>query len=235
MLSSSLAYPLPDNTLSIMALRIFVIDDHPIVRKGMERLIGREADMEICGESDGSGSTLSALEEAEPDVIVLDLSLREVSGFDLIHSIQAQLPKSAIIVLSMHDENLYAERVLRAGASGYIMKQEAPGKVLNAIRRVAGGNVYVSEAIAKRLLRGLVKPLKESPLASLSDREFQVFQFIGEGFAHQEIANNLNLSIKTIESHVERIKNKLGIKTGRELLRHAVEWVIRNQGPISKV
>lgn len=217
-----------------MAIRIFLIDDHPIVREGMERLIGREADLEVCGESDGSPATLTDLEAAQPDVIVLDLSLREISGFDLIHSIQAQLPKSAIIVLSMHDENLYAERALRAGASGYIMKQEAPGKVLNAIRRVAGGNVYVSDDISRRLLRGLVKPTKESPLASLSDREFQVFQFIGEGFAHQEIANNLNLSIKTIESHVERIKNKLSIKTGRELLRHAVEWVIRNQGPITK-
>ncbi len=188
--------------------------------------------MEICGESDGSGSTLSALEEAQPDVIVLDLSLREVSGFDLIHSIQAQLPKSAIIVLSMHDENLYAERVLRAGASGYIMKQEAPVKVLNAIRKVAAGQIYVSEQISKRLLKGLVKPSKDSPLTSLSDREFQVFQYIGEGFSHQDIADRLSLSIKTIESHVERIKNKLSLKSGRELLRRAMEWVIRNQGPV---
>lgn len=215
-----------------MSIRIFLIDDHPIVREGMVRMIGGEADMEICGESDGGSSTLPDLVEAEPDVVVLDLSLRETSGFDLIHNIQTQLPRTAIIILSMHDENLYAERVLRAGAAGYIMKQEAPGKVLSAIRRVSDGHVYVSEDISKRLLRGLVRPIQESPLASLSDREFQVFQYIGEGYAHQEIADKLNLSIKTIESHVERIKNKLSIKTGRELLRHAVEWVIRNQGPL---
>jgi DNA-binding NarL/FixJ family response regulator len=215
-----------------MAIRIFLIDDHPIVREGMARMIGRETDMEMCGESDGSDATIPAIVAAAPDVVVLDLSLRDASGFDLIHNIQAQMPRASIIILSMHDENLYAERVLRAGASGYIMKQEAPGRILYAIRRVADGNVYVSEEISKRLLRGLVKPINESPLASLSDREFQVFQFIGEGFAHQEIANKLNLSIKTIESHVERIKNKLSLRTGRELLRHAVEWVIRNQGPV---
>lgn len=214
-----------------MAIRIFLIDDHPIVREGMERMIAREADMEVCGESDGGDETLDKLIKAEPKVVVLDLSLTHSSGFDLIHTIQHHLPKAVIIVLSMHDENLYAERTLRAGASGYIMKQEAPAKVLNAIRKVAAGHIYVSEQISKRLLKGLVKPSKDSPLASLSDREFQVFQYIGEGGSHQEIADRLNLSIKTIESHVERIKNKLGLKSGRELLRRAMEWVIRNQGP----
>ncbi|MFK7848874.1 MAG: response regulator [Rhodothermales bacterium] len=215
-----------------MATRIFLIDDHPIVREGMERMIAREADMEVCGESDGGDETLDKLIKASPQVVVLDLSLTHSSGFDLIHTIQQHLPKAAIIVLSMHDENLYAERTLRAGASGYIMKQEAPAKVLNAIRKVAAGHIYVSEAISKRLLKGLVKPSTDSPLASLSDREFQVFQYIGEGGSHQEIADRLNLSIKTIESHVERIKNKLGLKSGRELLRRAMEWVIRNQGPV---
>ena len=215
-----------------MVISIFLIDDHPIVREGMERMIDRELDMSVCGESDGGDETLSKLTKATPDVVVLDLSLTHSSGFDLIHLIQHQLPDTAIIVLSMHDENLYAERTLRAGASGYIMKQEAPAKVLNAIRKVAAGHIYVSEQISKRLLKGLVKPTKDSPLASLSDREFQVFQYIGEGFSHQHIADRLKLSIKTIESHVERIKNKLGLKTGRELLRRSMEWVIRNQGPL---
>lgn len=216
-----------------MPIRIFLIDDHPIVREGMERMIAREADLEVCGESDGGSDTLDKLIAADPQVVVLDLSLSHSSGFDLIHLIQNQLPKTAIIVLSMHDENLYAERTLRAGASGYIMKQEAPAKVLGAIRKVAAGHVYVSEQISKRLLKGLVKPTKDSPLASLSDREFQVFQYIGEGYSHQEIADVLSLSVKTIESHVERIKNKLNLKSGRELLRRAMEWVIRNQGPVS--
>ncbi len=216
-----------------MAIRIFLIDDHPIVREGMERMIDREPDMEVCGNSDGEDDTLNQLLQAKPEVVVLDLSLGNSSGFDLIHTIQHQLPKATIIVLSMHDENLYAERTLRAGAAGYIMKQEAPSKVLNAIRKVAAGHVYVSEQISKRLLKGLVKPVPDSPLAALSDREFQVFQYIGEGLSHQDIADRLNLSIKTIESHVERIKNKLALKSGRELLRRAMEWVIRNQGPVS--
>ena len=216
-----------------MPIRIFLIDDHPIVREGMERMIARESDLEVCGESDGGADTLDKLIAAEPQVVVLDLSLSHSSGFDLIHLIQNQLPKAAIIVLSMHDENLYAERTLRAGASGYIMKQEAPAKVLSAIRKVAAGHIYVSEQISKRLLKGLVKPTRDSPLSSLSDREFQVFQYIGEGYSHQEIADVLSLSIKTIESHVERIKNKLNLKSGRELLRRAMEWVIRNQGPVS--
>ena len=218
-----------------MPIRIFIIDDHPILREGMERLIDREPDMEICGQSDGDEWTLSRLYDSKPDVVILDLSLKSSNGLDLIHNIKAQFAKTAVFVLSMHDENLYAERVLRAGASGYIMKQEAPGKVLDAIRKVANGNIYVSEAMSKRLLKGLVKPGKETAVASLSDREFQVFQYIGEGFTHQEIADQLSLSKKTIESHVERIKEKLSLKNGRELLRRAVEWVIRSQGPSGKL
>ncbi len=214
-----------------MVIRIFLIDDHPILREGMERLIDREPDMEMCGQSDGDELTLEKISSTSPDVVILDLSLRSANGLDYIHTIKALLPKTAIFVLSMHDENLYAERVLRAGASGYIMKQEAPGKVLDAIRKVANGNVYVSERMSKRLLRGLVKPGTETPIASLSDREFQVFQYIGEGYTHKEIADQLSLSKKTIESHVERIKEKLSLKNGRELLRRAVEWVIRSQGP----
>ena len=214
-----------------MSTRIFLIDDHPILREGMERLINREPDMEICGQSDGDELTLTKLIESKPDIVILDLSLKSSNGLDFIHIIKSQLSKTFVFVLSMHDENLYAERVLRAGASGYIMKQEAPGKILDAIRKVASGNVYVSDAMSRRLLRGIVKPGQETPISSLSDREFQVFQYIGEGYTHQEIANQLSLSKKTIESHVERIKDKLSLKNGRELLRRAVEWVIRSQGP----
>ncbi len=217
-----------------MSIRIFLIDDHPIVREGMERMIDREPDMEVCGDSDGGEGTLDKLIASDAQVVVLDLSLSHSSGFDLIHTIQHQLPRAAIIILSMHDEDVYAERTLRAGASGYVMKQEAPGKVLAAIRKVASGQIYVSDTVSKRLIQGLVKPGKDSPLASLSDREFQVFQYIGEGLSHQEIADRLSLSIKTIESHVERIKHKLDLKSGRELLRRAMEWVIRNEGPVGE-
>ena len=163
----------------------------------------------------------------------MDLSLQQNSGLNLIHELKAASPETPILVYSMHDENIYAERSLRAGASGYIMKQAAPTHVLDAIRRVAEGHVYVSEAVSKHLLKGIIHPTADSPIDALSDREFQFFQFIGDGLTNQNIADKLNLSIKTVESHIERIKSKLKIKSGRELLRRAMEWVLRQQGPLS--
>ena len=217
-----------------MSIRIFLIDDHPIVREGMERLIDREKDLEVCGDADGGHGTLSMVEKASPDVIVLDLSLQQGNGLDLIHDLKLRLPQTAILILSMHDETIYAERSLRAGAAGYIMKQASPKNVLVAIRRVAAGQVYVSEAMSKNLLKGLVKPAPESAIDTLSDREFQVFQYIGEGRSNHQIADLLNLSVKTIESHIERIKTKLNVRSGRELLRRAMEWVLRQQGPVGR-
>ena len=213
--------------------KVFLVDDHPIVREGMGQLIENEPDMSLCGESDGGASLFDDIESTLPDVIVLDLSLKNASGFDYITDIRRRWPKSKVFVLSMHDEKLYAERSLRAGASGYIMKQEAPAKVIDAIREVALGGIYLSDSISKIVLQGIINPSANDPIASLSDREIQVFQFIGEGKTHQAIAEHLHLSIKTIESHVERIKNKLSLKSGRELMHRAIEWVISNQGPVN--
>lgn len=214
-----------------MSLRIFLIDDHPIVREGMGRLIEREPDMRLCGESDGMDDVLAAVRQANPHVVVLDLSLPRSNGLDVLAEILAVLPDTRVIVLSMYDERLYAERVLRAGASGYIMKQEAPARVLDAIRKVAEGEIYLNPEMMALLMRGLGKTGDKNPEGALSDRELQVFIHIGEGLTLQEIAERLTLSVKTIESHVERIKTKLGIGNGRELMRRAVEWVLRNQGP----
>ncbi|MEZ4702226.1 MAG: response regulator transcription factor [Rhodothermales bacterium] len=214
-----------------MSLRIFLIDDHPIVREGMGRLIDREPDMTLCGESDGDDDPLGAIEKTQPDVVVLDLSLPRINGLDMIADIKLRAPATRVFVLSMHDEKLYAERVIRAGAMGYIMKQEAPAKVLDAIRTVASGSLFLSPDIAQTVIKGMMKPRQETTFSALSDREFQVFVFIGEGKTLQEIAERLSLSVKTIESHVERIKTKLDIGSGRELMRRAIEWVLRNQGP----
>ncbi len=212
-----------------MSLRIFLIDDHPIVREGMGRLIDREPDMTLCGESDGDDDLLAAIKAATPDVIVLDLSLQGTNGLDLIAAIKAQAPAARLFVLSMHDEKIYAERVVRAGAMGYIMKQEAPAKVLDAIRCVASGELFLSPDIAQTVIKGMMNPRQETALSALSDREFQVFLYIGQGLTLQEIADKLTLSVKTIESHVERIKAKLDIGSGRELMRRAIEWVLRNE------
>ena len=213
--------------------KVFLVDDHPIVREGMGKLIEKEPDLLLCGESDGGITLFDDIESANPDVIVLDLSLKSASGFDYITDIRRRWPNSKVFILSMHDEKLYAERALRAGASGYIMKQEAPANVIDAIREVASGGIYLSESISKRVLQGIINPSGNDPIGSLSDREIQVFQLIGEGKTHQDIAELLHLSIKTIESHVERIKNKLSLKSGRELMHRAIEWVISTQGPVT--
>jgi DNA-binding NarL/FixJ family response regulator len=212
-----------------MSLRIFLIDDHPIVREGMGRLIDREPDMTLCGESCGDGDLLAAIKASTPDVVVLDLSLRGTNGLDLIASIKTHVPGARVFVLSMHDEKIYAERVIRAGAMGYIMKQESPAKVLDAIRCVASGEIFLSPDIAQTVIKGMKNPREETALPALSDREFRVFLYIGQGLTLQEIADKLTLSVKTIESHVERIKTKLDVGSGRELMRRAIEWVLRNE------
>ncbi len=195
----------------------------------MGRLIDREPDMTLCGESDGDDDPLSAIKATNPDVVVLDLSLQGTNGLDLIAAIKAQVHGPRVFVLSMHDEKIYAERVIRAGAMGYIMKQEAPAKVLDAIRCVASGELFLSPTIAQTVIKGMMNPRQETVLSVLSDREFQVFLYIGQGLTLQEVADRLTLSVKTIESHVERIKAKLEIGSGRELMRRAIEWVLRNE------
>jgi DNA-binding NarL/FixJ family response regulator len=209
--------------------RILLVDDHPMVRQGLARLINDEADLCVCGEADSASAALAMLNSVQPDLAVVDISMGGVDGIELVKELRNVRPQMPTLVLSMHDESLYAERVLRAGAKGYVTKQEAPDKVMTAIRRVLAGDVYVSQKIASRLLKAVTGPQKEpmlSPLDRLSDRELQVFRLIGSGLSVREIAEKLFLSVKTIETHREHIKEKLNLKSAAELLRYAVQYGI---------
>ncbi|MFQ5571642.1 MAG: response regulator [Rhodothermales bacterium] len=213
-----------------MSQKVMLIDDHPVVREGIRRLIEKEPGLTFCGEAEDAHEALALIEQERPDVIVLDLSLKSSSGFDLIFDVKQRWEGVRILVLSMHREDVWAERVLRAGASGYIMKQEAPKKVISAIWAVLNGSIYVSEKVSAGILQNMAgKRTPASSIDSLSDRELQVFQMIGEGLTHQQIAEKLMLSVKTIESHVEHIKDKMRVSSGRELLQRAIEWVLRSQ------
>jgi len=206
--------------------RIFVVDDHPIVRRGLVQLIGHEADMEVCGEAEDAQTALRAIKEARPDLVLLDVSLKESDGLELAKELRVHVPDLAILMLSMHDEALYTERALRAGARGYLMKEEAPQTLLAAVRKVLEGGVYVSEKMSASLLQGMARGKRagvELPMDRLTDRELEVFHQIGAGKTVKEIADALFLSVKTVESHREHIKEKLNIKTSAELLRFATQ------------
>jgi DNA-binding NarL/FixJ family response regulator len=209
--------------------RVFLVDDHPIVRQGLTLLINQEPDLVVCGEAEAAWSVPAALETLQPDVMVLDISLAGPDGFDLLKNIRLNNTALPILVLSMHDESMYAERALRAGANGYIMKQEATDRVLVAIRQILRREVYVSDRIANRMLQQIVsKPATTTaPLVtSLSDRELEVFRLIGDGYGTREIAVTLHLSIKTVESYQAHIKQKLNLPTARALVQRAIEWRI---------
>lgn len=208
--------------------KILVVDDHPIVRQGLSLLINQEEDLQVCGEAENAHEALNAIESLEPDMAIVDISLEGVNGVELIKNIKARFPGLLILVLSMHDESLYAERALRAGANGYIMKQEANEKVMEAIRQVLAGEIYVSDKLASKMLHQFVAG-KSTPDGSLvqrlSDRELEVFQLIGQGHGTRQIAEELHLSVKTIESYRAHIKDKLKLKNATELVRYAIQWV----------
>ena len=209
-------------------LRIVIVDDHPIVRKGLTELINHEPDMTVCGESDTSAGGLDRIRADRPDVAIVDLSLGRESGLQLVKMLDASLPDVRVLILSMHDETLHAERAFAAGARGYIMKQEAMQNLIAAIRCVASGKTYVSTQMSERIVarvtgRGGVRDAP-APLERLSDREREVFALIGRGLGTRDIADQLNLSVKTIETHQARIKEKLGFANARELTRAAVSW-----------
>jgi DNA-binding NarL/FixJ family response regulator len=207
--------------------RVFLVDDHPIVRQGLTLLINQEPDLVVCGEAEAAWPVPAALAALNPDVLVLDISLNGPDGLDLLKSIRATDTNLPILVLSMHDESLYAERALRAGANGYIMKQEATERVLVAIRRILRREVYVSDRIANAMLRQLVSKQNHSPqslVSTLSDRELEVFRLIGDGHGTREIAEQLHLSIKTVESYQAHIKDKLSLPSARALMQRAIEW-----------
>jgi DNA-binding NarL/FixJ family response regulator len=211
---------------------VFVVDDHPIVRQGLALLINQEPDLVVCGEAEEGQAALRALADTRPDVLVLDISLPGPDGLELLKTIRSTDPALPILVLSMHDESVYAERALRAGANGYIMKQEATDKVLVALRRILAGEVYVSDRFAARLLGQMVarpKQPHQTPVASLSDRELEVFQLIGEGHGTRQIAEELHISVKTVESYQAHIKEKLGLPSARALVQRAIEWRMSEQ------
>ena len=212
--------------------KVFLVDDHPIVRQGLALLINREPDMTVCGEVDGAPSALQLIPAVLPDVVVLDISLDGPDGLDLLKAIRLKDPVLPVLVLSMHDESSYAERSLRAGAHGYIMKQEATEKVLVAIRRILQGKVYLSERLTNRMLEKYVYGGSPSndPLSKLSDRELEVFRLIGAGHGTRQIADELHVSIKTVESYQAHIKSKLGLRNARELVQHAIERTVNVGG-----
>jgi DNA-binding NarL/FixJ family response regulator len=223
----STATPSPNNPAA--KCQVLVVDDHPIVRHGLALLLNREPDLMVCGEAEDAQSATRAIASLRPDLVILDISLGGPDGLDLLKQIRACDTDLPVLVLSMHDETTYAERVLRAGANGYIMKQEATDRVLTAIRCILAGRVYVPDRIASRLLRQYAHTAtvtSRSPLAALSDRELEVFRLIGAGRSTRQIAEILHLSVKTVESYQAHIKEKLDLRNAHELQYHAIEWAI---------
>jgi len=205
--------------------RVFLVDDHPIVRQGLAQLIGSEPDLAVIGQGEDAYASLKAMREARPDLALVDISLKDADGLELLKELKAQGAEFPVLILSMHDESLYAERALRAGARGYVMKQEPPDVLLGAIRRVLAGEIYVSPKMGATLLRRMVGSREvnaTSPMERLTDRELEVFRLIGAGQSVREIADKLCLSVKTVEAHREHIKEKLSLKTSAELLRFTI-------------
>lgn len=208
--------------------KIFIVDDHPVFRKGLAQLINEEEDLEVIGEAEQVDQAIAVIPAQMPDLVIVDITLKDRSGIDLIETLQTRSPDLPILVISMHDESLYAERVLRAGALGYITKQEMTDNVVRAVRQVMGGKRYLSSDMVDALLGKIItnpgtKPL--NPIETLSNRELEVFQLIGRGYKRREIADLLHLSVKTIGTYRESIKKKLNLKTANELMKHAVTFV----------
>jgi DNA-binding NarL/FixJ family response regulator len=207
--------------------QILIVDDHPVFREGLGALVKREPDMAVCGETDTAAQALTEAERLEPDLVLADISLPGKGGLELIKDLRAARPELAVLVVSMHDETLYAERVLRAGARGYIMKQAGPDKMLQAIRQVLDGQIYLSAKMSARILDAFSgRPLNaSSPISRLTDRELEILRLIGQGKDSQKIADQLHLSVKTVDAHRSNIKEKLGLESGTELICYAARWV----------
>jgi DNA-binding NarL/FixJ family response regulator len=206
--------------------KVFLVDDHPLVREWLTNLINQQPDLVVCGETESAPEALQAIERANPDVAIVDISLKDSSGIELIKSLKQSHPAVAVLVLSMHDESLYAERALRAGARGYIMKRETTKKVIDAIRRVLEGKVYISGAVTDAMTARLVegKVTSHSPVDQLSDRELEVFEMLGQGQGTRQIAETLGVSIKTVQVYCARMKEKMNVGSATELLREAFRW-----------
>ena len=207
--------------------KILLVDDHPLVREWLTNLINQQPDMVVCGEAESASHALAVIASTQPDLVVVDLSLKNGSGIDLIKDLKELHPALLVLVLSMHDESLYAERALRAGARGYVMKREVTKNIISAIRQVVAGQLHVSERMAARIASkyaGAPPVTAESPVTLLSDRELEVFQLLGQGRETKQIAETLHLSMKTVQAYCARIKDKLKLTNATELLREAIRW-----------
>lgn len=206
--------------------QVFLVDDHPLVRQALSQLINQEGDLAVCGEAETAPEALRSIAALKPDVAVVDVTLKEGSGLDLVKDLKLRHQELPVLVLSMHDESTYAERLLRSGARGYVMKDQASDKVVTALRRVLDGEVYLSEKMSARILHKLVggAPASASPVDLLSDRELQVFELLGQGIGTRRIAEKLHLSVKTVETYREHIKIKLKLDNATDLLQHAIQW-----------
>jgi len=209
-------------------IKVLLVDDHPILRAGLRRLIDAEADMTVCGEAEDGPRAFDLVGSLTPDIAVIDISLKGSNGIELIKNLKARYPDLPTLILSMHDESLYAERALRAGSRGYIMKEEAIEQVLTAIRKVLSGEIFLSEKMKSKMLQQMATgkgKVVSSPIETLTDRELEVFRLIGEGHSTRQIAGQLHLSVRTVEAYREYIKAKLNLKNATELVQHAFHWV----------
>lgn len=225
--------PSPSNTHSPMTqrARIMIVDDHPTLRRGLAALIQDEPDLEVCAEADEADEALRIAQQIKPDVMLVDLSLKQGSGLELIEQVKNLNLGVKMLVASMHEESLYAERALRAGAMGYVNKQETIDKLVDAIRQILRGQIYLSEKMTERVLHRVTdgEKIEDDPVSRLSNRELEVFQLIGQGLTTKQIAEKLGLSPKTIETHREKVKTKLNLKNGAEVNLHAIQWVLENK------
>ncbi len=210
--------------------RVFIVDDHPVVRRGIVDLMRAHADLEVCGEASDMDEALNIMQGAQPDIAIVDLKLKEGSGLDLIRQMKIRFPQVRVLVSSMYEESLYAERAIRAGASGYVSKNEPPERLLEGVRKILAGKIFLSEEMMDEMLQRIPARQESAPpdpMDTLSDRELQVFELIGQGFSIKEIAGQLNLSPKTIESYRDGLKTKLNMESSRQLAKRAVEWSVQ--------
>ena len=217
--------------------KVLIVDDHPIVRQGLRLMIDEEPDLKVCGEAQSEREARISIRDLEPDVVIVDISLAQGDGLELVRDVHAHHPDLPMLVLSMHDELIYAERLLAAGASGYIMKQAASDQLLVALRKVLGGERYVSESLAENLGRmrggGESRAVRDDPIERLSNRELQVLSLIGRGQSSREAADRLGLSVKTVETHRQSLKRKLNLATNAQLLQYAINWYTTRSKPPS--
>lgn len=222
--TATLDAPAPSTTSK---LKVLLVDDHPITRQGMKALVNQQMNLEVCAETDSAAEAIDLVAKLQPDLAIVDVSLKATNGIELTKDLKAHAPNLPVLVVSMHDEALYAERALRAGAMGYVMKQEVGEKIVLAIQHLLRGEIFVSTRMKEKMLHRFVNKKREGmvfPIDTLSDREMEVFQLIGNGYSTRQIAEKLGLSSKTIDSYREHLKLKLGLETGADLVRHAIQW-----------